>query len=279
MPEAWAPICTIQVPSRGAPSSDLLDRLFAPFAAPPAGGSQSARSHRSVTARRSKTLQETDETMEAGPPSRPTERSSTQQATVSGNSSSRILHGPIARCSMPSVRCRHRGTGQSSGSVAFAATIRYLVPASYLCNRHCPKCLGNARAKWLTARSCYGNCCPIPYFHVVFTLLPGIFFRSGPPEQAAAGDLFLHAISERCLELQLAVETFLGADVEFSVILRPGARQLTQSPYPLPWCRRRQSYRRLQDGSFLAPLLPACSRSKGESLWQFVAGLNQLFAR
>src|SRR6266481_161862 len=35
-------------------------------------------------------------------------------------------------------------------------------------NRHCPKCQGNARAKWLAARS--AELLPVPYFHVVFTL-------------------------------------------------------------------------------------------------------------
>ena len=35
-------------------------------------------------------------------------------------------------------------------------------------NRHCPKSQGNARAKWLAARS--AELLPVPYFHVVFTL-------------------------------------------------------------------------------------------------------------
>ncbi len=35
-------------------------------------------------------------------------------------------------------------------------------------NRHCPKCQGNARAKWLAARS--AELLPVPYFHIVFTL-------------------------------------------------------------------------------------------------------------
>jgi hypothetical protein len=35
-------------------------------------------------------------------------------------------------------------------------------------NRHCPKCQGNARARWLAARS--GELLPVPYFHIVFTL-------------------------------------------------------------------------------------------------------------
>src|ERR1700752_3097774 len=35
-------------------------------------------------------------------------------------------------------------------------------------NRHCPKCQGRARAKWLAAEQ--AMLLPIPYFHVVFTL-------------------------------------------------------------------------------------------------------------
>ena len=35
-------------------------------------------------------------------------------------------------------------------------------------NRHCPKCQGSARAKWLAAEQAL--LLPIPYFHVVFTL-------------------------------------------------------------------------------------------------------------
>ena len=35
-------------------------------------------------------------------------------------------------------------------------------------NRHCPKCQGAARARWLEDRA--GELLPVPYFHVVFTL-------------------------------------------------------------------------------------------------------------
>jgi hypothetical protein len=35
-------------------------------------------------------------------------------------------------------------------------------------DRNCPKCQGNARAKWLAARS--AELLPVPYFHIVFTL-------------------------------------------------------------------------------------------------------------
>src|ERR1700747_772123 len=39
-------------------------------------------------------------------------------------------------------------------------------------NQHCPKCQGNARSKWLAARS--AELLPVPYFHVVFTLPHGV---------------------------------------------------------------------------------------------------------
>src|ERR1700694_2432746 len=35
-------------------------------------------------------------------------------------------------------------------------------------NRHCPKCQGQARAKWLEQRK--AELLPVEYFHVVFTL-------------------------------------------------------------------------------------------------------------
>jgi hypothetical protein len=35
-------------------------------------------------------------------------------------------------------------------------------------NRHCPKCLTNARDKWLSVRQ--KELLPVPYVHVVFTL-------------------------------------------------------------------------------------------------------------
>ena len=35
-------------------------------------------------------------------------------------------------------------------------------------NRHCPKCQGQARAKWVADRQ--AELLPVPYFHIVFTL-------------------------------------------------------------------------------------------------------------
>jgi hypothetical protein len=39
-------------------------------------------------------------------------------------------------------------------------------------NRHCPKCQGQKRERWMDARM--AELLPVPYFHVVFTLPEGI---------------------------------------------------------------------------------------------------------
>src|SRR6266513_5371386 len=57
------------------------------------------------------------------------------------------LGGHVDECS----RCGHRAISYNSCR-----------------NRHCPKCQGNARARWLAARS--AELLPVPYFHIVFTL-------------------------------------------------------------------------------------------------------------
>jgi hypothetical protein len=57
------------------------------------------------------------------------------------------LGGHLDKC----VRCGHQAISYNSCR-----------------SRHCPKCQGNARAKWLAARS--ADLLPVPYFHIVFTL-------------------------------------------------------------------------------------------------------------
>ena len=54
--------------------------------------------------------------------------------------------------------------------IATSVSIADIMPSLYdLCrNRHGLKRPGNARAKWLQARS--RELLPVPYFHVVFTL-------------------------------------------------------------------------------------------------------------
>ena len=64
------------------------------------------------------------------------------------------------------VRCRTAALG---GHRDKCSRCGYLAASYNSCrNRHCPKCQGNARAKWLAARS--AELLPVPYFHIVFTL-------------------------------------------------------------------------------------------------------------
>jgi hypothetical protein len=64
------------------------------------------------------------------------------------------------------VRCRTAALG---GHVERCGDCGHEVPAYNSCrNRHCPKCQGAARARWLAAEA--ANLLPVEYFHVVFTL-------------------------------------------------------------------------------------------------------------
>jgi Transposase zinc-binding domain len=59
----------------------------------------------------------------------------------------KALGGHLDQC----VRCGHQAISYNSCR-----------------NRHCPRCQGKARARWLAARS--AELLPVPYFHIVFTL-------------------------------------------------------------------------------------------------------------
>ena len=79
------------------------------------------------------------------------------------------------------VRCRTAALG---GHRDKCVRCGHLTTSYNSCrNRHCPKCQGNARAKWLAARS--AELLPVPYFHIVFTL-PHELSALDPPEQAGA---------------------------------------------------------------------------------------------
>jgi len=91
-------------------------------------------------------------------------------------------------------------------------------------NRHCPKCQGSARAKWLTAEQAL--LLPIPYFHVVFTL----------PHQLNP----LIRVNQRCLYdllFQTAAQTLqefardpthLGAEIGITAVLHTWGQTLTE---------------------------------------------------
>src|SRR6266536_2330617 len=121
-------------------------------------------------------------------------------------------------------------------------------------NRHCPKCQGAARERWLAERR--GEVLPIPYFHVVFTLPPAaaeiafqnkaavyaILFRS------AAAALMKLAANPRHLEAELGI---------LAVLHTLGADTPASSPHPLRHTWRRTLARWTALGVLQAWVLPA----------------------
>lgn len=89
-------------------------------------------------------------------------------------------------------------------------------------NRHCPKCQGQARAKWMAAEQAL--LLPVPYFHVVFTLPhllnPLIRFN----QRRLYGLLFHIAAST----LQEFAHRHLGAELGITMVLHTWGQTLTE---------------------------------------------------
>jgi hypothetical protein len=94
-------------------------------------------------------------------------------------------------------------------------------------NRHCPKCQGNVRAKWLAARAT--ELLPVPYFHVVFTLpheLSALILQN----KRLLYDLLFRASSASLLELARDPK-HLGADIGFLGVLHTWGQNLQAHPH------------------------------------------------
>ena len=121
-------------------------------------------------------------------------------------------------------------------------------------NRHCPKCQGNVRAKWLAARS--AELLPVPYFHIVFTLpheLSALILQN----KRLLYDLLFRTSAASLLELARDPK-HLGADIGFLGVLHTWGQNLAaSSPRSLHRSRRRPRSRWFQMDRFLAPILPA----------------------
>jgi len=94
-------------------------------------------------------------------------------------------------------------------------------------NRHCPKCQGNARAKWLAARS--AELLPVPYFHVVFTL-PHELSALALQNKRLLYDLLYRASAATMLELARDPK-HLGADIGFLGVLHTWGQNLEHHPH------------------------------------------------
>jgi hypothetical protein len=142
-------------------------------------------------------------------------------------------------------------------------------------NRHCPKCQGNARAKWLAARS--AELLPVPYFHVVFTL-PHSLSALVLQNKRLLYDLLYRTSAATMLELARDPK-HLGADIGFLGVLHTWGQNLEHHPhvhYIVPAGGLALDGSRWIDSSrcFFLPVHALSRVFRGK----FVAGLKQLFA-
>ena len=94
-------------------------------------------------------------------------------------------------------------------------------------NRHCPKCQGNARHRWLEARR--RELLPTPYVHVVFTL-PRELAPLALQNKKVIYDLLFHASAETMLEVALDPK-HLGAQIGFFSVLHTWDQKLQLHPH------------------------------------------------
>ena len=141
-------------------------------------------------------------------------------------------------------------------------------------NRHCPKCQGNARAKWLAARS--AELLPVPYFHVVFTL-PHSLSALALQNKRLLYDLLYRTSAATMLELARDPK-HLGADIGFLGVLHTWGQNLEHHPhihYIVPAGGLAPDGSRWIDSSrrFFLPVGALSRVFRGK----FRAGLRQLF--
>jgi hypothetical protein len=91
-------------------------------------------------------------------------------------------------------------------------------------NRHCPKCQGSARAKWLAAEQAL--LLPIPYFHVVFTL-PHQLNPLIRVNQRRLYDLLFQTAAQTLQEFARDPQ-HLGAEIGITAVLHTWGQTLTE---------------------------------------------------
>jgi hypothetical protein len=91
-------------------------------------------------------------------------------------------------------------------------------------NRHCPKCQGAARAKWLVAEQAL--LLPVPYFHLVFTL-PHLLTPLIRVNQRALYTLLFQTVV-RTLRKFARDPSHLGAELGITAVLHTWGQTLTE---------------------------------------------------
>jgi hypothetical protein len=141
-------------------------------------------------------------------------------------------------------------------------------------NRHCPRCQGNARSRWLAKRR--AELLPVSYFHIVFTL-PHELSALALQNKRLLYDLLFRASAATLLELA-GDPKHLGADIGFLGVLHTWGQNLQHHPhihYVVP------AGGLAPDGSRWIPssrrfFLPVAALSR-IFRGKFAAGLKQLF--
>src|SRR5271167_1440197 len=94
-------------------------------------------------------------------------------------------------------------------------------------NRHCPRCQGNARSRWLAERR--AELLPVSYFHIVFTL-PHELSALALQNKRLLYDLLFRASAATLLELARDPK-HLGADIGFLGVLHTWGQNLQHHPH------------------------------------------------
>src|SRR5579859_3339416 len=94
-------------------------------------------------------------------------------------------------------------------------------------NRHCPKCQGNARHRWLEARN--QELLPTPYVHVVFTL-PRELAPLALQNKKVIYNLLFQTSAETLLEVSRDPK-HLGAEIGFFSVLHTWNQKLQHHPH------------------------------------------------
>jgi hypothetical protein len=94
-------------------------------------------------------------------------------------------------------------------------------------NRHCPKCQGLARERWLIARK--HELLPVTYFHVVFTI-PELLNRLALVNQQVVYDILFKAASETLLVLGRDPQ-HIGAEIGVIAQLHTWGQNLMDHPH------------------------------------------------
>jgi hypothetical protein len=129
----------------------------------------------------------------------------------------RILHD-LARCR----------TAALGGHTQQCTACGHEVIAYNSCrNRHCPKCQGRARARWLAARA--AELLPVPYFHVVFTLPAALAPLALRNKRLLYGMLF-RAVAATLRTIARDPQ-HLGADLGFLTVLHTWGQTLQHHPH------------------------------------------------